>query len=130
MAKLVYDWKRFWCIPEGRINLSDSGFLVDPDGEYGSMLNPDVVHWDAISSNPCLVLLGEPGIGKSAAMNDERERTVQARKGCADQVVWFDLRSYQTDQRLHVHVFESPVVSEWRRGTARLHLFLDSMDEC
>jgi hypothetical protein len=130
MEKVLYKWKRFWCAPSGRINLSDSGFLVDPDGEYGTMMNPDVVPWDAISTNPCLVLLGEPGIGKSAAMNDEHKHTAQACQGSEDQVVWVDLRSYHTDQRLHAHVFESPVFAAWRGGTFRLHLFLDSMDEC
>ena len=39
----LHDWKRFWCRPEGRINLSDEGFLVDPEAEYGAALNPDVV---------------------------------------------------------------------------------------
>src|SRR5665213_979447 len=76
MPRPVYDGKRFWCAPEGRINLSDNGFLVDPDGEYGSMLNPDVVHWDAISSNPCLVLLGEPGIASGCGFAPTRRKNI------------------------------------------------------
>ncbi len=73
-ARPVYDWKRFWCSREGSINLSDRGFLVDPDSRYGAQLNPDVVDFPAIANIPCLILLGEPGIGKSCALSTEYER--------------------------------------------------------
>lgn len=130
MAKPVYAWKRFWCPPDGRINLSDRGFLVDPEEPFGAALNGDVVPWDTTSTKPCLILLGEPGIGKSSAMASERERMVRAIQGTEDQVLPVDLRRYQSDQRLHEHVFESVVVKTWKEGDGRLHLFLDSMDEC
>jgi predicted NACHT family NTPase len=128
MAK--YNWKRFWCPPAGHVSLSDSGFLVDPDDPYGASLNPDVVAWDSVSQSACLILLGEPGIGKSSALVSERERTDQLLKETGDQLLWVDLRRYKSDQRLHEHVFESAVVRAWRSGTSRLHLFVDSMDEC
>ena len=123
-----YNWKRFWTPPDGRINLSDNGFLVDPDAEYGELLNPDVLSWDKISGISCLILLGEPGIGKSTALKDEYERTTAA-AGTSDQALWVDLRSFQTDQRLHERVFGSPTVDAWKSGSHRLHLFIDSMDE-
>jgi len=63
----VFDWKRFWC-PRGKtINLSDAGFIYDPESKYGKHLNPDLVTFDRLSEKPCLALLGEPGIGKSWA---------------------------------------------------------------
>src|SRR5271166_283336 len=128
MANSRYDWKRFWCPPAGRVNLSDNGFLVDPDAQYGSALNPDVVSWDKISPTACLILLGEPGIGKTTALRDEFELTAATAAHTGDQVVWVDLRSYQTDQRLHEHVFESSALESWKAGTCGLHLFFDSMD--
>jgi hypothetical protein len=70
---VVYNWKRFWSTPGGVLNLSDNGFLVDPDGEYGTALNPDVVPWDSLSATPFLILLGEPGIGKSEAMRGRKQ---------------------------------------------------------
>jgi predicted NACHT family NTPase len=130
MSKQTYNWKRFWCPPSGRINLADSGFLVDPDDPYGAALNPDVVPWDSISPGPCLILLGEPGIGKSSALDSEKQRTKEALAETGDHLLWVDLRRYQSDQRLHEHVFESKTLEEWRKGTSRLHLFVDSMDEC
>jgi len=130
MAKQTYNWKRFWCPPAGHVNLSDSGFLVDPDGPHGASLNPDVVPWDSVSQSACLILLGEPGIGKSSALESERKRTAQVLGESADQLLWVDLHRYTSDQRLHEHVFDSAAVKAWRNGTSRLHLFVDSMDEC
>src|SRR5437667_9168841 len=118
MAKQMYNWKRFWCPPAGHVNLSDSGFLVDPDDPYGASLNPDVVPWDSVSQSACLILLGEPGIGKSSALVSERERTEQVVKETGDQILWVDLRRYQSDQRLHEHVFESAVVNAWPNSTS------------
>jgi hypothetical protein len=65
MPKITYNWKRFYRRAGGIFNLSDAGFLVNPDGKHGYRLNPDVVPWDSLASTPCLILLGEPGIGKS-----------------------------------------------------------------
>jgi len=129
VAKRAYSWKRFWCHPAGWVNLSDDGFLVDPDAEYGHVLNQDVVPWESISAAPCLILVGEPGIGKSTALRDEYDRTAAACGSTGDQVLWVDLRSYQTDQRLHESVFTSSTVGSWVAGPGRLHLFIDSMDE-
>src|SRR2546428_2108930 len=70
-----YKWKRFWCPRDGNLNLGDGGFLVDPDGEYGSALNPDVVSFDKIQGTSCLILLGEPGTGKSHALIEHKEST-------------------------------------------------------
>jgi hypothetical protein len=80
MSNKIYNWKRFWCPREGKPNLSDDGYLVDPDdAEIGSIYNPDVVPFELISKFPCLALLGEPGIGKSTAM--------QSQKGSIDALV-------------------------------------------
>jgi hypothetical protein len=64
---MEYPWKRFWSLRSSRLVLEPSGFLVDPDGTYGKVLNPEVKHFSEIDATPCLVLLGEPGIGKSTA---------------------------------------------------------------
>jgi hypothetical protein len=113
----------------GRVNLSDNGFLVDPEGEHGDKLNPDIVSWEKISATPCLILLGEPGIGKSTALETEYDQTAALSATTGDDALWVDLRSYQTDQRLHESVFASPALTSWIAGSHRLHLFIDSMDE-
>lgn len=127
MAERLLDWKRFWCARQGTLNLSDDGFLVDPDQEWARDLNPDVRPFEGICDTPALVLLGEPGIGKSTAV----ERECDAAKSCAEHpVVWRNLRAYHSDSYLHEDVFSSPEVRTWAQSEGRLTLFLDSLDEC
>jgi predicted NACHT family NTPase len=130
MAGILYNWKRFWCPRGGRINLWDRGFLADPDGEWGSALNPDVVPFQAVAQFPCLILLGEPGIGKSTALRGECDRAQEGAAKSGRETHWVDLQAYQTDSRLHQDVFESSALCSWRQGTHHLDLFLDSLDEC
>jgi hypothetical protein len=41
--KHKYNWKRFWCPRGGHINLSDGGFLYDPESEY-SYYHPRILN--------------------------------------------------------------------------------------
>ena len=70
MSKKVYNWKRFWCSRSRQFSLADTGYLYNPDAEWGNIYNPDLVTLDKIANIPCLILLGEPGIGKSEEMTN------------------------------------------------------------
>src|SRR5437660_5807630 len=100
MAQMVYPWKRFWCRRGGVISLADQGFLSDPESEYAKYYDTDVVPFEAISDLPCLVLLGEPGIGKSTTLWAEFERVRQTAEAANDVALYFDLRDYSSDTRL------------------------------
>ena len=130
MSKQIYGWKRFWCPRSGSINLADGGYLPDPDEERGKAYNPDLVTFEAISHLPCLALLGEPGIGKTQALEVERNEIVGKIREQGDQVLFLDLRSYGSEDRLVRSLFDSPEFKAWQAGTHRLHIFLDSFDEC
>ncbi len=130
MSKQIYGWKRFWCPRSGSINLADGGYLSDPEGEWGKACNPDLVSLEAISHLPCLALLGEPGIGKTKALEVERSKIVGKIQEQGDQVLFLDLRSYGSEDRLVRSLFDSPEFKAWQAGTHRLHIFLDSFDEC
>ena len=98
--------------------------------EFGSIYNPDVVSFESISKFPCLALLGEPGMGKSTAMQSEKGSIDIQVTERGDTSLWIDLRAFQTDVRLSQAIFEAPVFRAWLNGKHRLHLFLDSLDEC
>lgn len=124
MLSQTYNWKRFW-YPRGSIcRLDDVGYLGDPESEYGHFCNPDVVFLKSIAEIPCLVLLGESGIGKSTAVEQAFKQIDKIAKA-----LWFDLGEYQTDVTLRDEVFKNNTFQDWLRGTHRLHLFLDSLDE-
>jgi hypothetical protein len=104
--------------------------LSDPDTEWGRVDNPDLKSFAEISSLPCLVLLGEPGIGKTQTMKTDQERISNQIKANGDDVLTLDLHSYGSEDRLIKKLFESPKFTTWVEGTHRLYIFLDSLDEC
>jgi predicted NACHT family NTPase len=122
MPKKDYKWKRFWCPRSGRINLADDGYLCDPDGEWGRAYNPDLVSLEAIAEIPCLVLLGEPGIGKSQELENLKALT----KNNSSQVLELNLRSCTN---LKEDLFRDETFTNWLGGNYHLYLFLDSLDE-
>ncbi len=130
MPSIVYNWKRFWCPRAGHFNLSDQGYLYDPDSDWGYAYNPDVVTFESIANTPCLVLLGEPGIGKSYALTAEYEAVVPKIEEEGGQTLHLDLRQYGSEDRLVGNLFESCTFQSWASGDSVLHLFLDSLDEC
>lgn len=77
MSKLQYEWDRFWCPHEASFSLEDGGYLVDPTSEWGRAYNPNAVPFAKLAATPSLVLLGEPGIGKSSAVTLEYGRARQ-----------------------------------------------------
>jgi len=125
MAQQIYNWKRFWCPRTAQINLGDRGYLADPTSDWGKQYNPELVELEAIADVPCLILLGEPGIGKSKAINKARE--IQA---CEQKSLPLDLHSYGSENRLIENLFESSEFRAWVEGNYPLYVFLDSLDEC
>jgi hypothetical protein len=75
MSQQVYNWKRFWCPRSSQIKLGDRGYLTNPESEYGKYANPELVGLEAIANIPCLVLLEEPGIGKSQELINLKDYT-------------------------------------------------------
>jgi predicted NACHT family NTPase len=122
MSQLIYNWKRFWCPREGGFHIDGNGFLVR--SEYFK----DTFEFESIAENPCLVLLGEPGIGKSRALKDAIQFVSEFLHG--NKYLALDLRTFGSEVRLYDALFKSTEIEEWLKGTYSLHLFLDSFDEC
>jgi len=130
MVSCKYPWKRFWCPSSGSFSLADDGYLVDPEGGYAKAVGSDVIPFQNIADVPCLTLLGEPGIGKSTAIEQDY-RFVQAQVAADGDATFFsDLGEYGDESRLVRDVFASETVRSWLEGHHVLHLFLDSLDEC
>lgn len=129
MAEKPYNWKRFWCPREAGFNLGDGGFLTDPESEYGQVLNPSLVSSENLYSHPCLALLGEPGVGKSHEIK-KFYQSFPSQSRNADDALFFDLRSYGEESRLCSAIFGDEKFKRWLDGKHRMHLFLDSLDEC
>jgi hypothetical protein len=125
----TYPWKRFWCPREGAFSLADDGFVADPEATDWLSLNPDLRSFDEIADVPCLALLGEPGIGKSTALQEAVDATEAAAVSSGDFVLSINLAGVGSDAGLYRRIFDDPAFRTWDAASAHLHLFFDSLDE-
>src|SRR6266545_6373201 len=125
----TYPWKRFWCAREGSISFADDGFVADPEGDGWLSFNPALRSFEEIADVPCLALLGEPGIGKTTALQDAVGAVEAAAVSSGDLVLSINLAGVGSDVGLYRRVFDDPVFRTWHAGSAHLHLFFDSFDE-
>ena len=121
-----YPWRRFWCPWEGNLDLGDGGYLVDPEGPFAKYIRSDLRPFEEISGLRCLALLGEPGIGKTTALEAEWQKI----RAGGDETLWMNLGGYGSDERLARRLFGGQEFLAWKGGDHRLHLFLDGLDEC
>jgi hypothetical protein len=117
-------WKRFW-VPRGDVvHLDWRGYLADPDEKSAWSSNPNATPTDALLAKPCLVFLGEPGIGKSSVIRPYRHE-----KAIASEHEELHFADLTNDASLSDDLRAWPKVRRWIEGETTLHLFLDSMDE-
>jgi hypothetical protein len=112
----------------------EDGLLVDPTTEWGRIVNPELTEVDLVAGPDCVVLLGEPGSGKSTAMRAAKHACHDARRrggeGRGHEPHWLDLHDVGSSEDLRRWLFDHPVFASWKQGNGRLVLFLDSFDEC
>jgi hypothetical protein len=122
-----YPWLRFWVSHDSAIDLSDAGFLCDPTDRFGQRPRP--VTLAELQDWKSLVLLGEPGIGKSTALKEEASRVEQLAAHSGHVSIYVDLRDFSSEDRLCKRIFESKKFLAWKNGNTYLYLHLDSLDE-
>lgn len=128
-ATMKIHYQRFWCPLGTDLRHDGDGFVYDPEAEYGHAANPLLLFLVDWGDAPCLVLLGEPGMGKSTELVAEHERIQAAADPNATDVLTFNLNTYSSDSLLCSDIFESQTFKEWISSDRTLYLFLDSLDE-
>lgn len=109
-----YPWTRRWRALEKPLRTDADGFLALTEGaELPSTL-------DAIDA-PCVLLLGESGVGKSMTVVDEVRRLRDAK----EQPEFFDLGGRGDEKQLRGDLRAALAVG----GEGLIHLFFDSLDE-
>lgn len=132
---MLHDWNRFWQPFGVEANLGDDGYLHDPNGEYGSILNPHVVETSHLVHRPCLAFLGEQGIGKSTALRSAFDQPEAADRRPTDgssplQTLSLDFGSFGSETSIAQALFDAEPFHAWIRGDWHLTLVLDGLDEC
>jgi hypothetical protein len=127
MPEVTYSWKRYW-YPTGNEPTLADGFLLVPSESYLALFKSEtsLVRFEEIADMPCLILLGEPGIGKSYAIKDVCDAVKTSLEGPVTHAHFIDLAEYsETDLTREL----DEILGNWRREGDCLHLFLDSLDE-
>lgn len=124
-----YNWQRYW-IPQGEAPSLADGFFVEPsDRPLWFSARSNGVPLTKLKEVPCLVLLGDVGMGKSTTLQGESQALRAAVKGQNHAVLFQDLKCL-TERQICKRVLESPEVLAWAKGVHPLTVFLDSLDEC
>lgn len=130
MSKQPYNWQRYWSPRSESITLDWDGYLPDPTSDWGRTCNPKLVTLSEVAELPCLVLLGEAGMGKTTALESAHQKTYEQTKSLEDVCLpLFRLGDYGSDTELCNAIFRNPEFQEWLSGEHKLYLFLDSLDE-
>jgi hypothetical protein len=111
-------------------SLADNGYLINPDTKIGRSFNPKAAPFSDLSRHECLVLLGEPGMGKTAAMEDARSEIEHRISSAGEGLLWINLNTCGSDHVLDRELFDNEAFGSWLVGERALNLFLDSVDEC
>lgn len=122
-----FEWKRFWIRPTALLDLSDAGFLRDP--ETYPFEEDSLKTFADLDSFPVLALLGEPGTGKSDVLKLEHKRLSALDHESGTLSLHVDLKASSSEDWLCKQIFESPKVKSWKDAASRLYLLLDSLDE-
>src|SRR5207249_1609002 len=77
----------------------------------------------------CLILLGEPGMGKSQTIRAEGASVSENSEETGELVLQIDLGATREESVLAQEIFQSAPFETWVNSDRELHLFLDSLDE-
>jgi hypothetical protein len=132
MTQISYDWKRYWVPRDGGLSFDCDGFLLPPqkDAMRLAWRTTELTSIEELLDKPCLILLGEPGIGKSVAIRDAKRRAQATKQRSHTAFLFCNLGIYDSDVLLVKDIFESPEFLFYQREGGELHIFLDSFDEC
>lgn len=125
MSNLIYKWERYWC-PKGTTYQTDGlGYPTAP-----SRFNVNTLAFQALAKVPCLIMLGEPGMGKSFVLEEEHRKAEVAARAEGNDAILVDLRQYGTGDEVRRALFQHPTLMQWASGENHLEIYLDSLDEC
>jgi hypothetical protein len=124
-----YPWRRYWLPSDSIPYLDDDAYLPDPAEKYLASLNPGISDLAGLLDQPCKILFGESGMGKSSTLEAEVPETVNPEKS-GNRVVRVDIGAAASLTDLQSLILNDPVIREWNAtGAGAMNIHLDSLDE-
>jgi predicted NACHT family NTPase len=124
MSEAVYNWQRLWYPRAGTYHEDGLGYPLGPSS-YNTVFT-----FDGIAEGRCLVLLGEPGMGKTHELRRAHAVAHAETIERGGDAVLIDLRQYASADEVRRGVFEHPQFQRYLTSAHELELFIDSLDEC
>ena len=128
--KMILPWKRFW-VPLGSeisCGMCNEGFFDDPDGPLGYRNQPIAHPLKDLLKKQCLILSGEPGLGKSVAL-EQVFPSLDHAGGGNEETIWIRFRDIPDAPTFTRRVLESRRWRTWIAGDQEITLVLDGLDE-
>jgi hypothetical protein len=120
---------RLWLPYGSQLILGDEGFITEDPHPWSPAYPSELRPLHDLVGIPGLILIGEPGLGKSTEMRSEFERLEKQTAGGPDLVQWVSLGTTRESAVLSESIFKAESFRRWLEGDGRLFLFLDALDE-
>lgn len=124
-----HNWVRYWVPAEKGYPVDGLGFPVNPAADHAYFYQTEALRFEELDAKRCLILLGDPGLGKTSALLEAHKAAETALSGTTDMALCMNLGEYEDQGLLVDEVFKSREMQKWVDGDGTLHLFLDSLDE-
>ncbi len=120
----LFPWERFWIPIQSTVDhVDDNGFLYDLKNEHPEIFNSDILKFSDIKNKQCLILLGEPGIGKSVTLENEKNKARQDTETQGHLFYYLNLNTYNDQYLLDKYLFENQTFKQYCESTTHiLHL--------
>jgi hypothetical protein len=119
-----YNWNRCWYSPKQATPIDAHGYLDD-----GNSMEKRAFSIKELSHKGCLILLGEPGSGKSNTLVEAYLTDCNHQVVDSEDVQLLDLRSISSRETLEKELFKQSYFQSWLDGSHTLTLYIDSFDE-
>lgn len=127
----MYDWERRW-LPRDIGDHANGGssararaFRAVWQLQYAR----EGVLLEELRHVPCLILLGEPGMGKTYALRKEHASIDDSPVAGSVRSHHVDLAGSQSAEDIRAELFNNEIYREWKSGTHLLILLIDSVDQ-
>lgn len=125
----INEWTRYWCPIDETYYIDRNGYLIDPSyGQFSA--NSHLIENPFRRSEKCIILLGEPGIGKTTTMEKFHHNFELNLGNNNAEICLIKLEHIGNENRFISEVFENSVFQRWLESDFNLYLLLDSFDEC
>ncbi|WP_162052992.1 NACHT domain-containing protein [Pontibacter pamirensis] len=123
-----YPWQRLW-LQQGTTYRKDvNGFATFDQIHWGSE-HRQAFTLAQLKDVRCLVLLGEPGMGKTTELKLEADSAKDKDNENSTHQLYFSLNSRSSEEALITSLERKPEFTQWLKNDGPFYLYLDSLDE-